>query len=71
MARKAKQETSDERPEPVLMVAVDAGSGLYRDRSGAPRGVQISEGKDNFAAITDGARAAVAEAKAREDSDGV
>ena len=30
----------------------DAGAALYFDRSGPARGVPLSEGKDNFAAIT-------------------
>ncbi len=49
-----------ETPEPVVMVATepveDAAARLYRDHSGAPRGQSISEGRDNFAAITDHAR---------------
>lgn len=43
-----------ETPEPYTPPEpkADAGASIYRDRAGAARGVPLSEGRDNFAAIT-------------------
>lgn len=41
------------------LAPLDAGAALYRDRSGPPRGKMLSEGRDNFGAITAEARRSV------------
>ena len=50
MARKAPGIKIAEPP--TAEQVPDAGAGLYRDRSGAARGTPLSEGRDNFAAVT-------------------
>ena len=47
---------------------MDAGAGLYRDKSGPARGVPLSEGRDNFSAVTHEAHKTVALA-AKEAND--
>ena len=42
------------------VIAPDAAAGLYRDKSGPARGVPMSEGKDNFGAVTAEAHKTVA-----------
>lgn len=49
---------------PTAPQAPDAGASLYRDKSGPARGVPLSEGKDNFAAVTSEARKTVQLAEA-------
>ena len=40
------------KPPIELVAAHDAGASLYKDKSGAARGVPLSEGRDNFGAVT-------------------
>ena len=47
-----------EMPTPTFVA--DAAVAVYRDPAGAPRGQAISEGRDNFAAVTAEAHKTVA-----------
>ena len=49
-----------------VVIAPDAAAGLYRDKSGPARGLPMSEGKDNFGAVTAEAHKTVALANAGE-----
>ena len=69
---KKEQVVSEEQPgavvAPAIVPVLDAGAGLYRDKSGPVRGVPLSEGRDNFSAVTHEAHKTVQLAKEHDDA---
>lgn len=64
MPRAKKEETPavTEQPAPTVL-PLDSAVAVYRDRAGKSLGGGLSEGKSNFAAVTEAARSVLTTAK--------